>query len=554
MTQRHFCNFPASEFMTDFEIIHLSRENIRVNNLRHQNQPEEPQVEESGAPDTLTKAPHSNKILYSVRRQLKAKKVIDEAHPWETEQLPELEELQVEQNPDSQDSEEEYLKEEEYLEDTLQGRGGILERHILSQEIPLPEINEDTHDVNVRHISINIDVNEIEEVPENQILNISDLNVFHDQHLKQTPNSQEKSKVEDNKDSSSDTLKDSNSSESTIDNSNTSFISAVESPSTSSSPSIPLREQTELGKDEIEHLQRLVHSNMKIRNNDTQFVNILNIANNLGPIISAVSPNFGVSYLNDYFVCHICNSNLDKNPSWNQDQDTHPCVKTVAGMFVHLHKYHCQKLGIDRELTVPAEKFIREQVIRLQHGISNHITDTKESIPKSASTSMMDNSWTYNDLEPNKTLIHKLKHVFDDTSCNGHSVIEISKDAEFYDLANSIYCTCNQESLDKTTTKLVNKVPSSPSFSMKKSVDRTHRTLLGAAAIKGFKLATIPKKPHKSFPIGKPRTRSDTRSDDSDKLQSPNQKEKVAVLEKQILPQKARPAQKSNPSKPKEGT
>lgn len=511
MSRRRFINFPASDFMTDFEIIHISRENIRRNNaIRGVEEPIEP-AQELQVDNSEVVNPHPNTPQPSTYATISAAKLVRiflkksgvRTKLEDEERIPKLKEL-LEVTGDEQSHISPHSDDDSW-EDTDQ-----------SLEIQLPDIKEDTPAVNVRHISINIDSDIWKDIPENQILDISDQDVFETQDHHLETNSQENLEVEDNKEDSSDTLKDSNSSGSKTDTSNTSFRSAIDSPSTSSSPTTPTVKNSKFDIDEIEHLQKIVHTTMKIRNNDALFVNILNIANKSGPIISAVSPNFSASYINDYFVCHICHSQ-DKNPSVIQiSNDTHPCIKTVAGMFVHLHKEHCQKIGNDRQLSFAAEKFIEEQVTRLQFDYPTPIFDTESSIPKSASTSIMDNTWVSNGLDPQQTLRPQIKHIFDNTSCHGHSVIEIPKEAEFYDLAISIYCKC-ENSLDKTITKVVSVSPrKSPSFA--KSFQNTHKTLLELPAVKNMIPAKIPKPSFKTHPIGKPKTRADTRkSDDSQK-------------------------------------
>jgi len=257
----------------------------------------------------------------------------------------------------------------------------------------------------------------------------------------------------------------------------------------------------------------------KIRNNDPHFVNIFNLMSNTGPIISAVSPNFSASYINDYFVCHLCHSDSKQNQQWNEKvPDLHPCIRTVAGMFIHLYQEHCQKQGIDAELSEQCEKFVEKQIFCLQYGRSNPLFNTKESIPKSASTSMMDNSWTSKESWASKgnqmqitNLRKDMKHVFDDTECSGHSVIPMSKDAEFYDLAHSIYCTCDKKKLDEKAPKLADTVPHKVQpLSMFQALHKTQKTLLGSSPIKG---PPIPNSPHKTHPVSRPTTRSQTSQD-----------------------------------------
>ena len=449
MARREFINFPASQLMTDFEIIYLGQDIIQYNEA-NQNQ------------DDVIILP--------------------------------IQDLQI-------------------MEET---RVGI-------PYVPVPNIPEDNPKANVRHISFNIEQidehskrdtldlslnssnEQINEHPEEDTLNLS---------LNSTNSSvfEELTEHENNHDSSG-TIQDNSTNDSTPENSNEdSFKSMLESPKDTTT----LNSTPELEQDEIEELTKVVHSMTKIRNNDTHFVNIFNLMSNTGPIISAVSPNFSASYINDYFVCHLCHSDSKQNQQWNEKvPDLHPCIRTVAGMFIHLYQEHCQKQGIDAELSVQCEKFVEKQISCLQYGYSNPLFNTKESIPKSASTSMMDNSWTSKDSWASKgskmqitNLRKDMKHVFDDTECSGHSVIQMSKDAEFYDLAHSIYCTCDKKKLDEKAPKLADTVPHKvPPLSMFQALHKTQRTLLGSSPIKG---PPIPNLPHKTHPVSRPTTRSQT--------------------------------------------
>jgi hypothetical protein len=104
-----------------------------------------------------------------------------------------------------------------------------------------------------------------------------------------------------------------------------------------------------------------------------------------------------------------------------------------------------------------------------------------------------------------------MKHVFDDTECSGHSVIPMSKDAEFYDLAHSIYCTCDKKKLDEKAPKLADTVPHKVQpLSMFQALHKTQKTLLGSSPIKG---PPIPNSPHKTHPVSRPTTRSQTSQD-----------------------------------------
>ena len=445
MATRAFINFPATQFMTDFEIIHVGNDIIQYNRAK--------------------------------RNQIHNNLNIPPVH------IPHVEE---------------HIQEEQ-------------------DYIQLPEIPEDNPGANVRHISFNIE--QVHDDLEDITLDSSNSSLFDKAHALENLQNNEIideniDHQEDNDHNSSDIVQDDSHNKSTPDNSNDdSFKSLLESPM----EQISLNNTPHLEPEEIEELHRVVHSTTTIRNTDEHFVNIFNLMSNTGPIISAVSPNFAASYINDYFVCHLCHSNSKQNQDWNQeDQDLHPCIRTVAGMFIHLYETHIHKQKKDREISVPCENFVLRQIFCLRYGYSNPLFNTKMSITKSASTSMMDNSWTSKDSWASKrgkvqitNLRKDMKHVFDDIYCSGHSIIHISKDAEFYDLAHSIYCVCNKEELDETIPKLTTTTPGkSPTFSIFKSLDKTQRTLFGSSPIKG---TPPPRLPYKTFPVSKPITRSQTK-------------------------------------------
>ena len=446
MARRAFINFPAQEMMTDFEIIYVGHDIIQHN------------------------------------------KAIQEQNQNNSDILP-IQDLHIE-------------------EDNMEG----------TSYVQVPNIPEDNPHNNVRHISFNME--QIDEHSQNNTLDLS-LNSSNEQIDENSEeitsdlslnssNSSVFEKLENTHDSSG-TIQDDSNNDSTPNNSNDeSFKSMMESPQDNDT----LNRTTESKQDEIEELHRVVHSTTKVRNNDTHFVNIFNLMSNKGPIISAVSPNFCAPYINDYFVCHLCHSDSKQNQSWNEKvPDSHPCIRTVAGMFLHLYEHHCQKQGKERQISVQCERFVEQQIACLQYGWPNPLFNTKESIPKSASTSIMDNSWKSKDSWASKggkmqitNLRKDMKHVFDGTQCSGHSIIPMSKDTEFYDLANSIYCTCDKKKLDEKAPKL-SETETSPTFSIFKALHKTQRTLFGASPIKG---PPIPNLPHKTHPPSRPKTRSQT--------------------------------------------
>ncbi len=108
----------------------------------------------------------------------------------------------------------------------------------------------------------------------------------------------------------------------------------------------------------VKELHKVIHSTTNIRNYNTLFVYIYMSLTTQGLLylLSAISPNFGVPYITDYFVYHVCHFNSNQNQSWKQT--IHPFITTVVETFIHLLQYRFSNLLLEYHSATIAQSLL----------------------------------------------------------------------------------------------------------------------------------------------------------------------------------------------------
>ena len=200
-------------------------------------------------------------------------------------------------------------------------------------------------------------------------------------------------------------------------------------------------------------------------------------------VVSSVSPSCGAKLDNTYFLCHICPYSTDMYKNWKYGTYEHPLVKNIGAMFHHLHQAHCNKPRGERQLTVVAESYLTVIMEDIEQGLPSPLLQTTTSIPKSSSHSCLEILWKSNQPELTKKNVNA--YCFNAKLCKGHTKLVPTSGIEYwYDLANSVYCTCKNETMGKYAPNLIHdknwSMAPEPSFfkQAKQSFVQTHRTLL----------------------------------------------------------------------------
>jgi hypothetical protein len=272
---------------------------------------------------------------------------------------------------------------------------------------------------------------------------------------------------------------------------------------------------------------------LRVRNNDTNFLILINDLNktrhgNKRTVVSSVSPGYGNILDNDYFLCHICHYSSNIITDWEYWTNEHPFIKNVGAMFHHLLQDHCEKPQGKKQLTGGAESYLSAIVEDIKTRMPAPLLQTKTSLPKASSTSCLETAWRSNQPELTKDSVNK--YVFDDKFCKGHiKLVPIDGIEYWYDLANSMYCTCNfkimnqNESIGQAGPTLILdqdlSVAPIPSFFnlTRRSIIQTHRTLLCSRIIS---MPAPAKFPHRAYKPSQPKTRSETRQEGRPSKQS----------------------------------
>ena len=190
---------------------------------------------------------------------------------------------------------------------------------------------------------------------------------------------------------------------------------------------------------------------LQFQNNDLDFLNLINHLNrtrngNKNTVVSSVSPSYGNILNNDHFLCHICHFSSNTITKWRYGTNEHLFIKNVGAMFQHLHRIHCDTPKGEKQLTGGAESYLEAIVEDIKTRRPAPLLQRKTSLPKASSTSCLETAWRSNQPELTKESVNK--YVFDDSFCKGHiKLVPIDGIEYWYDLANSVYCTCNGQSL-----------------------------------------------------------------------------------------------------------
>jgi hypothetical protein len=186
---------------------------------------------------------------------------------------------------------------------------------------------------------------------------------------------------------------------------------------------------------------------IQVRNNDLDFLNLINHLNrkrngNKNTVVSSVSPSHGNILNNDNFLCHICHFSSNTIDEWRYGTNEHPFIKNAGAMFQHLLRMHCNQRKGEQQLTGGAENYLASIVEDIKTRRPAPLLQRKTSLPKASSTSCLETAWRSNQPELTKESVNK--YVFDDSFCKGHiKLVPIDGIEYWYDLANSVYCTCN---------------------------------------------------------------------------------------------------------------
>ena len=196
---------------------------------------------------------------------------------------------------------------------------------------------------------------------------------------------------------------------------------------------------------------------IQVRNNDLDFLNLINHLNrkrngNKNTVVSSVSPSYGNILNNDHFLCHICHFSSNTIDEWRYGTNEHPFIKNAGAMFQHLLRMHCNQRKGEQQLTGGAENYLASIVEDIKTRRPAPLLQRKTSLPKASSTSCLETAWRSNQPELTKESVNK--YVFDDNFCKGHiKLVPIQGIEYWYDLANSVYCTCNGRVMNLTRSR-----------------------------------------------------------------------------------------------------
>ena len=163
-------------------------------------------------------------------------------------------------------------------------------------------------------------------------------------------------------------------------------------------------------------------------------------------IISSVRPNFSCSKDQDYFVCHLCHSlkiEIDyKKNEWKKVTNEYPFVRNIASIWKHLYYAHCNiEPGEIRQIHTD----VRKKVLSYYNksGFKNpdgKLLQMKTSIPKSLSMSCIRTAWKSNQTEITKEIVNT---YYFHNECCGHRRHFYTEGLPYtLDLEISMYCAC----------------------------------------------------------------------------------------------------------------
>ena len=356
-------NFPASEFMTDFEIAEFDNE-IYENNirrlvlLRQTREEEEAELHRQEGERFLAQAAEEAEIerqeieavvtellntifaqsLFSNTLSYRYMGVI----PFNTSRSSSQSSLIISDNSDY------YNENEESEESGENNESGFLRNN---DELSVP--NEQGHpDI---HSQLQID-QQNQSFQNEQIQEDSDhqTQTIHNQTLP-FPNTDSDNEYLMNLEAQK-TIMQTSSNDTSITNSEETFYSPESS--------IPSNSTTSPGEDitppqiQISHEQEKQQVNsvklITVRQNEIAFLRKINSINKTPKdkpvyIISSVRPNFACSMNQDYFVCHICHSlkrHINyKTKEWKEDDNEYPFIRNIGSIWRHLYYSHCNIQG-----------------------------------------------------------------------------------------------------------------------------------------------------------------------------------------------------------------
>ena len=179
-------------------------------------------------------------------------------------------------------------------------------------------------------------------------------------------------------------------------------------------------------------------------------------------IISSVRPSFACSTNQDYFVCHTCHSlkrHINyKDKEWKKDHNEYPFIRNIASIWKHLYYSHCNMELKDNSLM---DKEVRKYVLSYYNnkGFKNPIRkflQQNTSITKSLSTSCLRTAWKSNQTEISKEIVNT--YYFQENCCGHRRMFFTEGIAYQHDLAISMYCTCNAKKFPKERQKKYYKI------------------------------------------------------------------------------------------------
>ena len=201
-------------------------------------------------------------------------------------------------------------------------------------------------------------------------------------------------------------------------------------------------------------------------NNDIGFVNTLNESNITWGIpktvLSAIRPSFHCSANNDFFICHICLENPKEYnkiliPETNQiitlkekrsftprGTVTPKCIGNILG---HLSSHH--SVIRDKRVSLKAAREIK----KMNHAFTSSTPPFGFSrISKYPSDSCMNSSWKSNQTDLTKRMTNQ--YIFHENYCRGHTKQFFTEGIIYeMDLANTVYCTCRASTIHRKDSK-----------------------------------------------------------------------------------------------------
>jgi len=161
---------------------------------------------------------------------------------------------------------------------------------------------------------------------------------------------------------------------------------------------------------------------LPLRRNDISFVKEINELNRTlegkaSYVLSSIRPCFASSKDQDFFICHICHA-FPRKGDWIEDRNEHPFVRNVGSIFRHLRINHCGKPEDKRQLTEAVETYILSFREKLDTDPVHPLFQLESSIPKSLSMSCIHTAWKSNQTEITKHVVNK--YYFNPETCGGH--------------------------------------------------------------------------------------------------------------------------------------